>query len=118
MAMKCPNCGAENPEGKRFCSTCGVGFQASPMPYQQTRQIEIDFLAGKKTEKFIYRLFGGLSWLMVSLGTFLIAFGYLGLVDSSYWDSTQNSYNMIGYGIVVYAIAAVFVAINRFVKNP
>jgi len=23
MAMKCPNCGAENPEGKKFCGECG-----------------------------------------------------------------------------------------------
>ena len=24
MAMKCPNCGAENPEDKRFCGDCGA----------------------------------------------------------------------------------------------
>ena len=116
--MKCSNCGAENLEGQRFCSMCGVGFQMIPLPYQQTRQSEIDLLAAKKSERFIYRLFGGLSWLMVSLGTFFIAFGYLSLMNASFYDNLQDSYNLIGYGIVVYAIAAVFVAISRFAKNP
>lgn len=25
--MKCPKCGAENPEGARFCSGCGLSFE-------------------------------------------------------------------------------------------
>ena len=28
MAMKCPNCGAENPEGRTFCGDCGSPFDA------------------------------------------------------------------------------------------
>lgn len=26
MATKCPKCGAENPEGQKFCGDCGGGF--------------------------------------------------------------------------------------------
>lgn len=26
MTMKCPTCGAENPESGKFCSECGVSF--------------------------------------------------------------------------------------------
>jgi len=36
MVMKCPQCGAENPDGKRFCGECGVGF-SPPYPVQPTQ---------------------------------------------------------------------------------
>ena len=28
--MNCPNCGAPNPEGSRFCGRCGSGLEAPP----------------------------------------------------------------------------------------
>ena len=28
--MNCPNCGAANPEGSRFCGRCGNGLEPSP----------------------------------------------------------------------------------------
>jgi hypothetical protein len=70
--------------------------------------------------KLLDRVFGGLAWLMTSIGTFMVAFGYLGVIDSSfsYSGSPQDSFNMIGYGIIAYAVAAIFVAVNRFVKTP
>lgn len=30
MMMKCPSCGAENPEGKKFCGDCGATFSQPP----------------------------------------------------------------------------------------
>ena len=76
-------------------------------------------LGGRRTETLLYRLFGGLGWLMVSIGTFMVAFGYLGMIDSmfSYSEDPQDSLNLIGYGIIAYAVAAIFVAVNRFVKS-
>jgi hypothetical protein len=66
------------------------------------------------------RVFGGLAWLMTSVGTFMVAIGYLGVIDSSFGSgsSIQDHFDMIGYGIIMYAIAAIFVALNRFVKTP
>ena len=60
-------------------------------------------------------LSSGMSWLLVSLGTFVVAFGFLDLVEFSH--STWDSLRIIGYGIVVYAIAAAFVAMSRFTKR-
>jgi len=54
---------------------------------------------------------------MVSLGTFMIAGGYLGVVNYSGYGSPSGSLSWIGYGIIVYAVAAIFVAITRFIKN-
>jgi hypothetical protein len=30
MAMKCPDCGGENPEGQSFCGDCGRGLDMPP----------------------------------------------------------------------------------------
>ncbi len=131
MVVKCTNCGELNPEGKRFCSMCGEPLALSAddsdmesrpkkIPYQRPQRVEIvSDLGDRRTEMLLYRLFGGLGWLMVSIGTFMVAFGYLGMIDSlfSYSDDPQDSLNMIGYGIVAYAVAAIFVAVNRFVKS-
>ena len=36
--MKCPNCGAENPEGSMFCQECGTRLttQGNTVPYNKT----------------------------------------------------------------------------------
>ena len=68
---------------------------------------------------FFSRLFAGISWLIVSVGTFLVGIGYLGVVDSAYsfTGSSKSSFDIVGYGILCYGIAAIFVALNRFTKN-
>lgn len=30
--MNCPNCGAGNPDGAKFCGSCGNQMQAPPAP--------------------------------------------------------------------------------------
>ena len=129
--MKCVSCGSENYPGARFCQMCGqplvvvagegaVGVRPDQIPYQYAQQVETSSgVVSTKTERFLWRVFGGVSWLMVSIGTFLVAFGYLGIIDSTndYYGTPIDSFKMIGYGIVVYAMAAIFVALNRFVKS-
>jgi hypothetical protein len=68
---------------------------------------------------FLSRLFAGIGWLFVSVGTFLVGIGYIGIIDSaySYTGSPKTSFDLIGYGIFLYGIAAIFVALNRFAKN-
>jgi len=129
--VKCVSCGSENGPGARFCALCGqalslstgvgpAGLQPNQIPYPNARQVEFwSDMTRRKTEKFLSSLFGGISWLMVSLGTFMVAFGYLGLIDSaySYYGDSSDSLHMIGFGIIAYAVAAIFVAMNRFTKS-
>jgi len=73
----------------------------------------------KRTESLLFRVFGGVSWLMIAVGTFIVALGYLGVIDSftSYYADPTEDFRTIGYGIAVYGIAAIFVAMNRFFKH-
>ena len=44
MAVKCPNCGAENPEGKKFCGDCGAVIpQQAPLQVQSSQQGPIQY---------------------------------------------------------------------------
>ena len=56
-----------------------------------------------------------MTWLLVSIGTFVVAFGFLNLID--FHRNSEDSMRIIGYGIVIYAIAAAFAALNRFTKR-
>ena len=40
MALKCSNCGAENPEGKKFCSDCGSMIVLPPPPPAQYAPVQ------------------------------------------------------------------------------
>ena len=78
----------------------------------------LPMMADSQPVEFISRLFGGFGWLLVSFGTFFVAFGWLGVFDaySSYYDDPIGSFRLIGYGIVVYAIAAIAFSIREFIK--
>lgn len=56
--------------------------------------------------------------MIVSGGTFMIAFGWLGLVDGSYYDDERLLLSMVGYGMVAYAISAILFAVRAFIKTP
>ena len=127
MAMKCDSCGSENPQSARFCLVCGQAFamtlcgapgglQPDRALFQHMRHAELwSDMAGREAERYLGRIFGGLSWLMVSVGTFLIAFGWLGLVNNGDGDDFLR---FVGYGTAAYAIAALIVSVSRFVKSP
>lgn len=122
--MRCSSCGSDNSPGDRYCSTCGESLVAATatdhapqryLPQPPSWAPNRDFGG----YGFFSRMFGGISWLLVSLGTLLVAFGYLGVVNSaySYSGSPQTSFDMAGYGMIIYGIAAIFVALNRFARD-
>jgi class 3 adenylate cyclase/tetratricopeptide (TPR) repeat protein len=37
--MRCPNCGEENPERARFCSSCGAGLEEAPRRAAEERKV-------------------------------------------------------------------------------
>ncbi len=129
--MKCVSCGSENYPSARFCQMCGqplpmvsvegaAGVWRDQAPHQvSTLDESSSGVVSKKTEIFLWRTFGGISWLLVSIGPFLVGFGVLGMFSTSdlYYESPVDDFRMIGYGIVVFAIAAIFVALNRLVKG-
>jgi hypothetical protein len=122
--LKCVSCGAENNTDQKFCSTCGQPLLSPLSSAQATYQYPQmggpqPGIANIGGYRFFSRLFAGISWLFVSIGTFLVGIGYLGVIDSaySYTGSSQTSFNIVGYGIFAYALAAIFVALNRFVKD-
>jgi hypothetical protein len=116
--MQCAYCGSENGQSARYCQVCGLPLvlPAGQGRYPQQVQLRPDAVR-TATEKMLSRFSNGVSWLLVSLGTFVVAFGFLKLIDFSSSSSTESSLRIIGYGIVVYAIAAVFVALSRFTKS-
>lgn len=123
--MKCLSCGAENPEGKRFCSTCGDMLEpdaiGAPARVQQDltvhrheRYVEPrQDMTTSMSEELKRRLFGGIAWLIVAFGTFIIAVGYLGVIGTDH-DSTIVSLRLIGYGILTYAVAALLFSVRAF----
>ena len=130
MAMRCPFCGTENPEGKRFCGMCGERLEVNPgegvrrsspsvMQYANMPPAQSwPYATAGKTETLLCRIFGGVGWLVVSLGTFLIAFGWLGTLDISYYDDPYDSLRMIGYGVIMLAISAILFSVREFAKTP
>jgi hypothetical protein len=88
MVMKCPNCGAANPEGKLFCGDCGISLprlmtEASPStvgigPSFQSPRIRKGYVIG-----------GGLI-AAVFFGLFYWAIAYT-------W--TEQVWQDLGYGI-------------------
>jgi len=133
---KCLFCGLDNNLDAQFCSRCGQSLASGPpnvsyagqggRPGNVLSQQQIETMAhdmvSQRWEKLIYRIFGGVGWLMVAFGTLMIAIGYLGLMNESYsqsyYSSPLSDFNLIGYGIIAYAIAAICVAVTRFVRNP
>lgn len=129
--MECTSCGSENPPNARFCTICGeiVGLKASAtpedvrferMPHRHLRQVDYMRDTGiSDIEKLARRLLGGIAWLMVAFGTFMIAFGWLGAIgESSYYDDPMSDFRLMGYGMVVYGVAAILFSVRTFVKTP
>jgi len=138
--MRCTYCGRDSSPSAQFCEGCGRSLttgsggtgpvmepwapaqyqqaQNQPMPDQTARDKAVSRIL-TANENLICRIFGFLSWIMVSIGTFMIAGGWLGIIHYTYTSGSSGpSYDMFGYAIMVYAIGAIFVSIIKFIKNP
>jgi len=123
--MKCGSCGSENRPGVRFCGTCGqalamsasegyVAPQQSQMPHEPARQVAPSAaLTRGKWRAFLPKMMGCIGWLLVSIGTFIVAYGY----HEIWLNEDLYSSLKIEYGIEAYAIAAIFFALSRLTKR-
>lgn len=85
LAMKCPNCGAENPEGKMFCGDCGTGLpQPPPPPPVQPMQP----VYARPTPSWIRSNWKGLVSVVVVV---LVILSAVGLIYSQPWSKVQLS---------------------------
>ena len=123
--MQCVSCGSDNPQNARYCLICGsiMGGIATAVPggFGPCRVQQVEIVSDDATsyaERLTCRILGGVGWLVVSCGTFLIAFGWLSLIGASYYDDELLHLNMIGYGLVAYAVSATLFAVRAFVKTP
>jgi hypothetical protein len=115
-AMPCAYCDSENGPGAKYCQSCGQPLALPAGQAKDPQQVQLRPDAVRtEIEKMLSRRSSGAAWLLVSLGTFVVAFGFLDLVEFSH--STWDSLRIIGYGFVLYAIAAAFVALSRFTKR-
>lgn len=129
MALKCTSCGSENLAGKKFCSMCGerlalsAEVAAARIPSDMMNTPNVRYVRPgpqmiiRSREDLLCGFLGGLAWLLVALGTFIIAVGWLGALSSSYFDNPQSSLRLIGYGILIYGIAAIFFSVRAFEKG-
>ena len=54
--MKCPHCGGETGEGKKFCTHCGKSLNEAPVTKKQPKP-PVDKQAKKKTERIPFGFF-------------------------------------------------------------
>jgi class 3 adenylate cyclase/tetratricopeptide (TPR) repeat protein len=43
MAIRCPNCGSESPDGMNFCGACGFALRPPPAPVRERRLVSVLF---------------------------------------------------------------------------
>jgi len=71
MAMKCPNCGAENAEGKKFCGDCGSVIVASPMLQVQYVPVQYVSVQPKKPYQLRVNIFCLVGAVLAVISLFL-----------------------------------------------
>jgi hypothetical protein len=97
MAMKCPSCGAENPEGKIFCGDCGTGLPQPPPPVQPMQPMPI------QPRQSWFKL-NSKSLLVLAIVVALVLVS-VGLVYTQPWSKVKVLvYNQDGHDLVRVAI--------------
>jgi hypothetical protein len=130
VAMRCQKCGVESMPGSTFCARCGerlvipANSSAFLTPQYDIHQERMQQAApggqtsSASTASLVCRIFGGIGWLVVSLGTVMIAMGWLGTIDADYYGDITPSFRLIGYGVITLAASGVFFSVREFVKDP
>jgi len=105
MAMKCLNCGTENPEGKAFCGDCGATLPQPPPPppVQPMQYAPAQYAPIQKKPGWLESNWKGLVGVVVVL---VILAGGLGLVYSQPWSKikviiTNSEYSSIGVNVYI-----------------
>jgi class 3 adenylate cyclase len=44
VELRCPNCGAANPSGSRFCSSCGASLGDAAPPQEERKLVSVLFV--------------------------------------------------------------------------
>jgi len=98
MAMKCPKCGTENPEGKMFCGDCGTGLPQPPPPVQPMQPMYV-----QPKQSWIHSNWKGLVSVVVVV---LVVLSVVGLVYTQPWSKIKvlvafNGHGQIGVNIYI-----------------
>jgi hypothetical protein len=97
--MKCPNCGTENPEGKKFCGDCGAMIPQPPPP-PPVEPMQPTAVQPKQSR--LSSNWRGLTALIVVL---VVVFAMVGLVYSQPWSKIKvivSSEYALQIGVEVY----------------
>ncbi len=103
--MKCPNCGAGNPEGKAFCGDCGATLPqpSPPPPVQPTQYAPAQYAPVQKKPDWLESNWKGLVGVVVVL---VILAGGFGIVYSQPLSKikviiTHGEYSSIGVAVYI-----------------
>ena len=109
--MKCPNCGTENPEGKKFCGDCGAMIpQPPPPPPVEPAQTT----AIQPKQSWIRSNWKGLVSVVVVV---LVVLSVVGLIYSQPWSKitvllAYNGHGQIGVSVYIDGILKASIGLN------
>ncbi|MCJ7464877.1 MAG: zinc ribbon domain-containing protein, partial [Thermoplasmata archaeon] len=111
--LKCPNCGAGNPEGKMFCGDCGAALPQPP-PVQPTQRTPAQYASIPQRPGWLESNWKGLVGVIVVL---VILAGGLGMVYSQPWSKikvivSHSEYSSIGVVVLIDGISKGLIAVS------
>lgn len=113
MAMECPNCGAENPDGKKFCGECGEILRGE-FPSSTRGKVRIWYVVGGG---FTAALFFGLFY-WASTFTYTERVWHEIVLGYGYWETVTHHIDpaiqaLLLVAAIVGLVAMVFGVVSR-----